>query len=220
MKTQQPVLPYCKAIFSTEESWLNHQSGAHSEQITCETCNKTYASVYELNRHVKEIHTKAKSFQCSLCDATFSRKYNCKDHIKKKHEISNYDITNHINEIESFTLISSKLIEGENKNQENIEISELINEDDIVLSQENVVTVITEEPISDNNVTEMTLIANQVSIDTGGFQLQFVSISRVINHMTCYIIRVLSLVEITAFRLESKSCKGFFLDKFSINEST
>ena len=78
------------------------------------------------------------------------------------------------------------------------------------MSQENVVTVITEEPISDNNVTEMTLIANQVSIDTGGFQLQFVSISRVINHMTCYIIRVLSLVEITAFRLESKSCKGFF----------
>jgi hypothetical protein len=109
----------------------------------------------------------------------------CKDHIKKKHEISNYDITNHINEIESFTLISNKLIEGENKNQENIEISELINEDDIAVSQENVVTVITEEPISDNNVTEMTLIANQVSIDTGGFQLQFVSISWVINHMTC-----------------------------------
>ena len=83
-------------------------------------------------------------------------------------------------------MISNKLIEGENKNQENIEISELINEDDIAVSQENVVTVITEEPISDNNVTEMTLIANQVSIDTGGFQLQFVSISWVINHMTCY----------------------------------
>ena len=33
-------------------------------------------------------------------------------------------------------------------------------------------------------------------------------------------IRVLSLVEITAFRLESKSCKGFFLNKFSTNEST
>ena len=31
---------------------------------------------------------------------------------------------------------------------------------------------------------------------------------------------VLSLVEITAFRLESKSCKGFFLDKFSTIEST
>ena len=31
---------------------------------------------------------------------------------------------------------------------------------------------------------------------------------------------VLSMVEITAFRLESKSCKGFFLNKFSTNEST
>ena len=44
----------------------------------------------------------------------------------------------------------------------------------------------------------------------GGFQLEFVSISRVMNHMTFVIIRVLSFVEITAFRLESKSCKGFF----------
>ena len=34
-------------------------------------------------------------------------------------------------------------------------------------------------------------------------------------------IQFLSLVEITAFRLESKSCKGFFVtNKFSTNEST
>ena len=31
---------------------------------------------------------------------------------------------------------------------------------------------------------------------------------------------MLSLVEITEFRLESKSCKVFFLNKFSTNEST
>ena len=40
----------------------------------------------------------------------------------------------------------------------------------------------------------------------GGFKLEFISMSRVINHMT-FLIRVLSLVEITVFRLESKSCK-------------
>ena len=40
----------------------------------------------------------------------------------------------------------------------------------------------------------------------GGFQLEFVSISRVINDMT--------------FRLEHKSCKGFFLNKFFANENT
>ena len=48
----------------------------------------------------------------------------------------------------------------------------------------------------------------------GGFQLEFVSISQVINS-------VLSFVEITAFRLESKSCKIFFVkNKCSNNEST
>ena len=47
----------------------------------------------------------------------------------------------------------------------------------------------------------------------GGFQLEFVSISQVINHMTCFTFE-LSLVEITAFRLESKSCKGFFKISF------
>ena len=31
---------------------------------------------------------------------------------------------------------------------------------------------------------------------------------------------MLSLVEITEFRLESKSCKGFFLNRFSTSEST
>ena len=31
---------------------------------------------------------------------------------------------------------------------------------------------------------------------------------------------LIALVEITVFRLESKSCKGFFLNKFSTNKST
>ena len=71
------------------------------------------------------------------------------------------DIANHINEIEAYTVISR---EQEEIIEENIEVSQEVLKDDIP-TQENVVTVITEEPISDN-VTEMTLIANQVSIDT------------------------------------------------------
>ena len=46
----------------------------------------------------------------------------------------------------------------------------------------------------------------------GGFQLEFVSIRRVKNHMTSFEF----VVEITAYKLESKSCKN----KFSTNEST
>ena len=50
--------------------------------------------------------------------------------------------------------------------------------------------------------------------DYGSFQLEFVSIitKPIINSL-------LSLVEIAAVRMESKSCKGFFFDKFSTNEN-
>ena len=55
-------------------------------------------------------------------------------------------------------------------------------------------------------------------INTGSFHLEFVSISQVIWPA---INSLLSLVEITAFRLERKSCKEFFfINKFSNNEST
>ena len=46
--------------------------------------------------------------------------------------------------------------------------------------------------------------------------MEFVIIRRVINHMTFFF----SLVEIIAFRLDIKYCKGFFLEiNFSINQS-
>ena len=53
----------------------------------------------------------------------------------------------------------------------------------------------------------------------GGFQLLDLIITELKSRMTCY--NLIILVEITAFRLESKSCKGFCLtNKFSTNEST
>ena len=46
-----------------------------------------FCGVYELKRHVKEVHDKGgKVFKCSLCNSSFSRKYNCRDHLKKKHQ--------------------------------------------------------------------------------------------------------------------------------------
>ena len=46
----------------------------------------------------------------------------------------------------------------------------------------------------------------------GGFQLLDLIITELKSHMTCYNpMQCLSFVEITEFRLESKSCKGFVL---------
>jgi DNA-directed RNA polymerase subunit RPC12/RpoP len=73
----------CKAVFLNDLAWEEHQKLVHSDeaaaaQIGCDLCDKIYASIYELNRHVKEIHAKSKIFTCSLCSSTFTRKYNCR----------------------------------------------------------------------------------------------------------------------------------------------
>ena len=49
-----------------------------------------------------------------------------------------------------------------------------------------------------------------MDMNIGGFQLEFISISWVYKSHDLFVInQVFSLVENTAFRLESKSCKGF-----------
>ena len=116
----------CKCILHSQEHWTNHQNEAHSEapSIRCDQCNKNYSTVYELKRHVKEVHDKGgKVFQCSLCNSKFSRKYNCRDHLKKKHqsqdeshiietkeEIKEEDLLSVTNVTEALKLSESKVI--------------------------------------------------------------------------------------------------------------
>ena len=55
----------------------------------------------------------------------------------------------------------------------------------------------------------------------GGFQLEFVSISRIINHMTCYKFLLVENIFLQKILYKIFSCKGFFCkNKFSTNEST
>ena len=54
----------------------------------------------------------------------------------------------------------------------------------------------------------------------GGFQLEFVSISRVINHMTCYKFECSHWLKLQHSDWRANLVKDFFLNKFSTNEST
>ena len=53
----------------------------------------------------------------------------------------------------------------------------------------------------------------------GGFQLAFVSISRVINHMTCYKFQCSHWLKLQHSDWKANLVKDFFLNKFSTNES-
>ena len=54
----------------------------------------------------------------------------------------------------------------------------------------------------------------------GGFQLEFVSISRVISHMICYKFECSHWLKLQYSEWRANLYKGFFLNKFSTNEST
>ena len=54
----------------------------------------------------------------------------------------------------------------------------------------------------------------------GGFQLKFVSISQVINHMTCYKFECSHWLKLQHSNWRANLVKYFFLNKFSTSEST
>ena len=54
----------------------------------------------------------------------------------------------------------------------------------------------------------------------GGFQLEFVSISRVINHMTCYKFECSHWLKLQHSDWRANLVKDFFKNKLSTNEST
>ena len=56
--------------------------------------------------------------------------------------------------------------------------------------------------------------------DLGGFQLEFVSISRVINHMTCYKFKCSHWLKLQHSDWRANLVTDFFKNKFSTNEST
>ena len=66
--------------------------------------------------------------------------------------------------------------------------------------------------ISSGHFTTFLVLKQPVRIETSGFQLEFVSISRVINHMTCYNLSALiggkfiSKKSFTRFALQSECC--------------
>ena len=57
--------------------------------LQCTHCVKTFATRYELERHIESVHLKT-TFECSYCDQVFSRKDNYENHKLNHHEDSNH----------------------------------------------------------------------------------------------------------------------------------
>ena len=50
----------------------------------CNICGKSL-KVYNMKKHIKEVHKKVKENRCDICDQSFSRPWVLKKHMKSKH---------------------------------------------------------------------------------------------------------------------------------------
>nr|XP_024215380.1 zinc finger protein 1 isoform X2 [Halyomorpha halys] len=76
---------HCAAPFPTREQLDKHEL-LHSPnaQVSCRICNKTFANVYRLQRHMISHDESAvlRKFKCPECDKAFKFKHHLKEHIR------------------------------------------------------------------------------------------------------------------------------------------
>ncbi|XP_044741850.1 zinc finger E-box-binding homeobox protein zag-1-like [Chrysoperla carnea] len=72
----------CPMGFTTKEQFKKHE--ATHPQVSCKTCQKTFANVYRLQRHMIS-HDESESlrkFKCTQCEKAFKFKHHLKEHIR------------------------------------------------------------------------------------------------------------------------------------------
>ncbi|XP_065206485.1 zinc finger protein 1 isoform X2 [Planococcus citri] len=75
----------CNAAFSTRDQLDKHeQLHSPNAQVSCKVCNKTFANVYRLQRHMISHDESAvlRKFKCPHCEKAFKFKHHLKEHIR------------------------------------------------------------------------------------------------------------------------------------------
>lgn len=72
-------------VFDTVEALNNHLHTEHKcviteERIGCELCDRTFAKLKYLRKHIRELHENATPFVCLTCSKRFKRKANLVEH--------------------------------------------------------------------------------------------------------------------------------------------
>lgn len=72
-------------VFDSIDALNNHLLNEHNctmseERLCCELCNRTFAKLKYLKKHIREVHEKSNPFVCGICDKVFNRKANLDEH--------------------------------------------------------------------------------------------------------------------------------------------
>ena len=82
------ICPQCGSQFSTKNSYTNHLTYFHSDQLfSCSTCDKKFKSLLSYRLHIKSKHEEPNSFKCEFCFRAFSHNFVLVRHKKLVHKI-------------------------------------------------------------------------------------------------------------------------------------
>lgn len=77
--------PCSNASFPTQDQLVKHELlDSPNAQVSCKICNKTFANVYRLQRHMISHDESAllRKFKCTECEKAFKFKHHLKEHIR------------------------------------------------------------------------------------------------------------------------------------------
>lgn len=73
-------------VFKSAAALKVHENSVHrcaieTNRITCKQCQRTFAQLRYLRKHIYEVHRKLTQFSCSVCHKVFNRRSNLSEHM-------------------------------------------------------------------------------------------------------------------------------------------
>ena len=91
-KKKELECTYCEKTFARIGDLKRHVNTVHLKlkPYKCFDCDKSYGLQQDLKHHFLSAHEKIKPFKCELCDTSFSKNSNLKTHVEAMHEKIKY----------------------------------------------------------------------------------------------------------------------------------
>lgn len=83
--TQQTPCEICEKIFKTRDAMKKHLIYHKPPEFRCETCNKEFYVLKNLQAHNSSAHGGAKEFHCRYCDSSYFKNCHLNRHILTAH---------------------------------------------------------------------------------------------------------------------------------------